>query len=300
MQSSYDNIKQGEKGALLSIVVYLLLSAFKLIFGYHAHSEALLADGLNNATDIVASIAVFAGLKISRKPPDSDHRYGHYRAETVASLIASFIMFAVGLQVLYQAIMKFREPEAASPDWVAAWVALFCAVIMYVVYRYNSGLARRIRSSALNAAAQDNRSDALVSIGAFAGILGAQFGLVWLDPLAALVVGFIICKTAWSIFREATHNLTDGFDAGQLEDIRQTVQRTPGVAAIIDLRARINGNNTLVDATIGVDERMSVAESHAITEEIERRILDRYEIEYVHIHIEPYKPASGERAAGRQ
>ncbi|GGA37655.1 cation diffusion facilitator family transporter [Paenibacillus physcomitrellae] len=298
MQNSYDNLKQGEKGALLSIAVYLLLSAFKLIFGYYSHSEALQADGLNNATDIVASIAVFAGLKISRKPPDSDHRYGHYRAETIASLIASFIMFVVGLQVLYQAFMKFREPEAVSPDMTAAWVALLCAVIMYGVYRYNSRLARRVRSSALNAAAQDNRSDALVSIGAFAGIMGSQFGMAWLDPLAALVVGFIICRTAWLIFRDATHNLTDGFDAEQLEDIRHTVQRTPGVAAIIDLKARVNGNNTLVDATIGVDERMSVAESHAITEEIERRILDRYEIEYVHIHIEPYK--LGERAAGRK
>ncbi|WP_420488808.1 cation diffusion facilitator family transporter [Paenibacillus caui] len=291
MQNSYDNIKQGEKGALLSIAVYILLSGLKLAIGYFTHSAALQADGLNNATDIVASLAVFAGLKISRKPPDREHRYGHYRAETVASLTASFIMFVVGLQVLYQAVMKFREPEALSPDMTAAWVALFCAAVMYGVYMYNARLANRIKSGALHAAAQDNRSDALVSIGAFIGIFGSQFGLPWLDPLAALVVGFIICKTAWVIFRDSTHALTDGFDASQLEQIRSTVQTTPGVAKIIDLRARVHGNNTLVDATIGVDEQMSVAESHAITEEIERRILERYEISYVHIHIEPYEYA---------
>lgn len=289
MQNSYDKIKQGEKGALLSIAVYLLLSALKLAIGYLTHSEALKADGLNNATDIVASIAVLAGLKISRKPPDRDHRYGHYRAETVAALISSFIMFVVGLQVLYQSIMKFRQPEAESPGLTAAWVALFCFVVMYAVYRYNSRLARRVNSGALQAAAQDNRSDAFVSIGAFVGIIGSQFGLPWLDPLAAIVVGLIICKTAYVIFRDSTHALTDGFDAAQLEDIRSTVQKTPGVATIIDLKARVTGNNTLVDATIGVDEQMSVAESHAITVEIERRILERYDISYVHIHIEPYK-----------
>lgn len=291
MQNSYDNIKQGEKGALLSIGVYLFLSALKLIIGYLTHSEALKADGLNNATDIVASLAVLIGLRISRKPPDGDHRYGHYRAETVAALISSFIMFVVGLQVLFQAVSKFREPETTTPGLSAAWIALFCAVVMYSVYMYNSRLARRIKSGALQAASQDNRSDAFVSIGAFVGIIGSQFGLPWLDPLAALAVGFIICKTAYIIFRDSTHALTDGFDAVQLEDIRSTVQTTPGVAKLIDLKARVNGNNTLVDATIGVDETMSVAESHAITEEIERRILDRYEISYVHIHIEPYEYA---------
>lgn len=138
------------------------------------------------------------------------------------------------------------------------------------------------------AAAQDNRSDAFVSIGAFIGILGSQFGLPWLDPLTAFIVGIIICKTAWVIFRESTHSLTDGFDDAELQSIKQTIRETPGVEKIIDIKARVHGNVTLVDATIAVDHQLNVTESHEITENIEKRILEVHNILHVLIHIEPY------------
>ncbi|GAA3406300.1 cation diffusion facilitator family transporter [Paenibacillus hodogayensis] len=289
MDNAYHNIKQGEKGAWLSISAYLFLSALKLFMGYRSGSEALLADGLNNFTDILASLAVLIGLKISRKPPDADHRYGHYRAETVAAMIASFIMFAVGLQVLFQAFMKFRAPVLESPDMLAAWTALFCAAVVYAVYSYNIRLARKINSHAIMAAAQDNRSDAIVSIGAFIGIIGSQFGWPWLDPLTAVAVGAIICRTAWTIFRDCSHSLTDGFDGDELQAIEQNIRETPGVESIIDIKARIHGNIKLVDVTIGVDQSLNVAESHDITEHIEKRMLELHQISHVHIHIEPFE-----------
>ncbi|MDF2671377.1 MAG: transporter [Paenibacillus sp.] len=289
MDQTYKEMKRGERGAWLSIIAYICLAALKLSIGHRTNSEALLADGLNNSSDIIASIAVLIGLRISQKPPDQDHRYGHFRAETVAALIASFIMIAVGLQVLYQAVMKFRLPTIETPDMAAAWTAVLCAAVMYMVYMYNVRLARRINSTAMMAAAQDNRSDAFVSIGAFIGIVGAQFGIPWLDPLTALVVGVIICKTAWDIFRDATHALTDGFDDTELQMIKHTIEDTEGVEKIIDLKARVHGNTTLVDATIGVDHQLNVSESHDITEEVERRIHEIHNIVHVHIHIEPFE-----------
>lgn len=280
-------INEADKGAVLSIAAYLFLSALKLIVGNLSGSEALTADGLNNTTDIAASLAVLIGLKISRKPPDSDHRYGHSRAETVAALIASLIMVAVGLQVMVEAIGKLRDGVTASPNWIAAWTALFAAAVIYAVYRYNIALARRLNSNALRAAAQDNRSDALVSIGAFVGIVGSRFGLPWLDPVAAIVVAVVICKTAWDIFRDATHSLTDGFDEGELSRIRTTIQETPGVLSVKDLKARIHGNSTLVDVTLEVSRELTVGESHDITEVVEKRLYDTHQIEHVHTHIEP-------------
>ena len=196
MDRMYEDIKKGEKGAWISIAAYLCLAALKLSIGYWTNSEALSADGLNNSTDIIASLAVLIGLRISRKPPDRDHRYGHFRAETVSALVASFIMFAVGLQVLYQAAASFGAQHETSQGSVAAWTALFSAAAIYMVYRYNARLAKQINSQAMMAAAQDNRSDALVSVGAFIGIFAAQWGLPWLDPLTALIVGVIICRTA--------------------------------------------------------------------------------------------------------
>lgn len=99
----YQQLKKGELGAWISIIAYMVLSLIKLLIGYSYNSEALRADGLNNSTDIVASIAILIGLRISQKPADKDHPYGHFRAETIASLIASFIMMVVGLQVLLDA-----------------------------------------------------------------------------------------------------------------------------------------------------------------------------------------------------
>ncbi|SFI41919.1 cation diffusion facilitator family transporter [Paenibacillus sp. UNC496MF] len=287
MESIYEDMKKGEKGAWVSIAAYLCLAALKLTIGLWTGSEALSADGLNNSTDIVASLAVLIGLRISRKPPDADHRYGHFRAETVSALVASFIMFAVGIQVLVQAAGSFREPNIASEGGIAAWTALFSAGAIYLVYLYNLRLAKRINSQALMAAAQDNRSDAFVSAGAFVGIIGAGWGVPWLDPLTAGIVGLIICRTAWCIFRDATHALTDGFDDGELQIMQQTIRSVPGVEKIIDIKARVHGNNKLVDVTIGVDRWLNVEQSHEITEQVERQMYELHQISHVHIHIEP-------------
>lgn len=284
---NYSDIKQSEKGAWLSLLAYILLSAVKLFIGSASGSQALLADGLNNSTDIIASVAILIGLKISRRPPDSNHGYGHFRAETVAALIASFIMIAVGFQVLYQGVNKFIQPVLETPDLVAAWTAAACAVVMIAVYMYNIRLARNLNSNAMYAVAQDNRSDALVSVGAFTGIIGSQFGLPWLDPLTATIVGLMICKTAWDIFRKASHDLTDGFDAVRLEEMKQTVAEIEGVESIKDIKARIHGNNVLVDTTVLVDSRLNVVQSHDITEEIEDQLKDRHKVSTVLVHIEP-------------
>lgn len=283
----YSEIRKGEKGAWISIAAYLILSVFKIVCGYVLFSSALLADGFNNLTDIVASVAVLIGLRISQKPPDSDHAYGHFRAETIAALVGSFIMAAVGLQVLVEAIRSIFEGGKKEPDALGVVVALISAVVMLGVYMYNRRLARAIHNKALMAAAKDNLSDAMVSIGAAVGIIGAQFGLLWLDTVAAILVGLLICWTAWGIFRDSTHNLTDGFDEYELSDLRSTIARTPGVEAIRDVKARVHGNHVLVDVVVEVNRELSVIESHRISDKIEERMKKVHNIMHVHVHVEP-------------
>jgi cation diffusion facilitator family transporter len=283
----YANLKQGERGVWVSIIAYVCCSLVKVGVALLAGSEALLADGLNNTTDVVASVAVLIGLRISRKPPDHDHPYGHFRAETISALVASFIMLAVGFEVLSRAIPSLFNPEVKAPDMLAGWTALATAAVMFGVYRYNRRLALSTHSQGLMAAAEDNRSDALVSVGTFAGVAGAQFQLHWLDPLTALAVGGIILKTAWSIFREAAHRLTDGFDRSELEALRSTVAQIPGVKDIKDIKARYLGSSVLVDVVIHVDPSLNVTESHTITEDIEERMRAAHNVNAVHIHIEP-------------
>lgn len=283
----YGDIKKGEKGAWVSIGAYLVLSSLKLAAGWAFSSEALLADGFNNVTDIVASVAVLIGLKISRRPPDANHPYGHLRAETIAALLASFIMATVGLQVGQAAVRNLWNGHYSEPDLAAGWIAIAAAAAMFVVYAYNARLAATIKSQALLAAAKDNRSDAFVSIGAAVGIFGAVLGWPWLDAVAAVVVAMLIMKTAWDIFWSATHDLTDGFDVQQLKTLRGVVERTEGVRGIKDIRARLHGSTVLVDVIVTVDPRLSLIESHGISDSVEQRLRRKHDILNVQVHVEP-------------
>jgi cation diffusion facilitator family transporter len=295
-QEKYNNLKLGEQGALISICAYIGLSALKLLVGYMADSEALKADGFNNATDIAASFAVLIGLRFSQRPPDQDHPYGHWKSEAVASLAASFIMLAVGVQVLVQAASAVFEGKSQSPDLISVWTGLFCAAVMYIVYRYNKHLAEKINSQAVMAAAKDNLSDAWVSIGTAAGIVGAQFHLPWLDPVTAVVVGLLICKTGWNIFRETAHSLTDGFDEEKLRAYKEAVLTIRGVKGVKDIRARKYGNNTAVDLVLLVKPNLGITDAHHISSEVEKKLIETYGVYTVHVHVEPNEQSAPTQA----
>jgi cation diffusion facilitator family transporter len=286
-EQGFLDLKRGERGAIISIIAYICLSVVKLTVGYIGNSEALKADGLNNVTDIVASVAVLIGLKLSQRPADDDHPYGHWKAETVASMVASFIMMAVGLKVAYDAIFSIFYAQKESPDVISAWTGLFCAVVMYFVYRYNKKLATEINSQSVMAAAKDNLSDAWVSVGTFIGIIGAQFGLPWLDPLAAVIVGFLICKTAWDIFKEASLYLTDGFDEKQIDIYKDTIHQCNGVKGVKEIKARNYGNNIVVDVVILVNSTLDVKKAHDIATKVEEELIRTHKVYDVHVHVEP-------------
>ncbi|RAL25854.1 cation diffusion facilitator family transporter [Thermoflavimicrobium daqui] len=285
MESNFKNLN--EKAAWLSIGTYIFLSAGKLTVGYLTHSKALTADGLNNTTDIFASIAVLIGLKFSKKPADHDHPYGHRRAESIAALIASFIMMSVAIEVCIGAGKAIFYQQTEKPDWIATWISIICAFIMFIVYRTNLQIARKTNSQAVKAAAKDNLADALVSVGAAIGIAGSQFQLPWLDPATAFLVGGIIAKTAWDIFCEATHLLTDGIEHNLLTKLSKVIAEVHGVRKIKRIKGRLHGAEIWLDVDITVDPQLNVIDSHQITEEIEKELQSRYEMVHVQIHVEP-------------
>lgn len=283
----YQKLKLGERGAIISIIAYLVLSIIKLIVGYISDSSALRADGLNNATDIVASIAVLIGLKLAQRPPDHNHGYGHWKSETIASMIASFIMFAVGVQVLVDGVGSLFEGRNETPDMLAGYVGLGSAIIMYGVYRYNKRLAQKIDSKAVMAAAKDNISDAWVSIGAAIGIFGSQLNMPWLDTLTAIIVGVLICATAWGIFRQSSHELSDGFDEKKLALYHQVIKEAAGVEGIKEIKGRNYGNNEVLDVVILVNPDLDIKEAHDIATYVEKLLMDEHGVFSVHVHVEP-------------
>ena len=287
VNNRYEQLKKAELGAIISIVAYILISILKLTVADLAHSEALRADGLNNFTDILASIAVLIGLRISRKPADAEHRYGHWKAENVASLVTSFIMLLVGLEVLYSSVQSVIQHKTESPDMTAAIVGIFSAIVMYAVYFFNKRLSEEVQSSGLLAAAKDNRSDAWTSIGTAVAVFGASFNLGWLDSAAAIVVALLILKTAIDIFRDSVFSLSDGFDETQLTRYTRAIEQLPEIRAVKSIKGRSYGANIYLDVTVTMNPQLTVKESHDIADQIEELLQEEFQIFETDVHIEP-------------
>jgi cation diffusion facilitator family transporter len=283
----YINLKIGERGAIISIITYICLSFIKLVIGYTSHSEALKADGLNNTTDIIASIAVLIGLRLARRPPDEDHGYGHWKSETIASMIASLIMIAVGMKVLADATTSIFVSKEEFPDIIAAYVDVFSAIVMYFVYLYNKKLAIKINSKSVMAAAKDTISDAWVSLGTAIGIFGSQLNMPWLDPLTAIIVGILIIKTGWTIFRQASHELSDGFDVNKIQLYYNVIKNINGVKGIKEIKGRNYGNNEVLDIVLLVDSTLDINQAHDIATQVEKVMIRDYGVYEVHVHVEP-------------
>ncbi|MBI5975778.1 cation diffusion facilitator family transporter [Staphylococcus canis] len=287
MQLHY-KISQAKKGATISIVTYTVLTLLKVFYGWVSNSRGLMADGINNATDVISSVAILIALQISMKPVDNNHPYGHYRSEFIASLIASFIMFAVSVQVIITGIQHFYRGDFHSPSMSSVIVGLISSLIMFIVFLYNRRLARKVKSSALKAASYDNLSDALVSVGTVIGVIGVYIGIPMLDTIAAIIIGLLIMKTSIDIFKETAVTLTDGYDEDELDYIKQILQNIDSIKEIRDIKARSHGVLSFIDVTIAVDPNLNVIESHEISDNIETALQDHLgEVETI-VHIEPY------------
>ena len=284
-------LKQAERGAILSIITYILLSSSKLIVGKLFFSQALFADGLNNFTDVLSSILVFIGLKISQKPADKNHPYGHWKFETLASLMTSFLMCIIGLEVIRDAWGHFTSSIEEQPSLITAIIGGISALLMFGVYRYNHSLAIKIHSLGLKAAAKDNLSDALTSLSTSIAILAAKLSFSWLDTGMAIIVGMMILKTAFDIFKESSFQLTDGFEPEEIKAYKPIILAHPEIKTIEEMKARRYGSNIYLDLTVCMDPNLTVWRSHEITEEIELELEEQFGITFVDIHVEPDKKA---------
>lgn len=287
MNNPSKNLKLAEQGALLAIVTYILLSTAKLIAGSMLHSSSLTADGFNNISDIVANIAVLIGLRMARKPADIDHKFGHWKIEDLASLITSLIMFFVGLDVLFETVQKIISKQVTAIDPLGAIVGFISAIIMTGVYLFNKKLAKRANSKALEAAAKDNLSDAITSLGTSIAIIASALNYPLVDQLVAIIITFFILKTAYDIFMESSFSLSDGFDESLLQDYKQAILEIPKITQVKSQRGRTYGSNIYLDIILEMNPDLSVYESHEIADQVEEMLMERFGIFDIDIHIEP-------------
>ena len=287
MNQTVSNLKCAERGALLSIGTYIVLSIIKLTAGQVFHSDALRADAFNNISDIIGNVAVLVGLKMAQKPADTDHKFGHWKMEDLASLMTSFIMFVVGFQVLYDTLQKIISNSPVEVNITGAIVGVFSALVMLAVYFYNNRLAKRVHSKALEAAAKDNLSDAVTSIGTSIAIFAAAFNFPIVDKIAAIIITFFILKTAYDIFMESFFTLSDGFDENLLKKYEEDILKLPKIVSVKSQRGRTYGANIYLDIVLEMNPDLSVYESHEITEQVEQLLTLKHGVFDVDIHVEP-------------
>ena len=283
----------------VSVFVNLGMATAQIAIGVLARSQALIADGLHSLSDLVSDAVVLVASHQSRKDADDDHPYGHQRFETGASLVLGLILLAVGLLMVTAAIAKLQQPPVQSGVHpIALVMALVALVSKELLFRYMLRVAKQVKSSLLVANAWHARSDAASSLVVSIGILGSLFGYPILDPIAALIVGFMVAKMGWSFGWNALHDLMDrSADADEVIAIRQTITSTPGVISVHDVRARRMGDMIVADAHIEVAADITVEAGHDIAVEARRRVMQRHRVLNLMTHVDPSERPDRDHAA---
>lgn len=280
------------KVSIVSIFVNVALTIFKLLAGVIGKSGAMISDAVHSASDIFSTVIVIIGVKLSAKDSDEEHPYGHERMESVAAIILAAILALTAVGIGESGITKIISGDYGGlsvPGAVALIAAIVSMVVKEAMYWYTKINAKKINSGALMADAWHHRSDALSSVGAFAGILGARLGFPVLDPIASVVICLFIAKTAISIFKDAIDKMVDkSCDKETEERISEAALRQEGVIGIYSLKTRMFGNRIYVDIEITADKDESLEEAHKIADKVHDEIEKEFsEVKHIMVHVNP-------------
>lgn len=285
--------KEALKVSKITIIINFVLSIIKLIAGIIAHSSAMISDAIHSASDVVSTVIVIIGVKISSRASDKTHPYGHERFECVASIILSTILIITGVGIGISGLEKIISGEYKDfviPGVIALVAAVISIIVKEAMYWYTRGVAKKINSGALMADAWHHRSDSLSSIGSFIGILGARLGYLILDSIASIVIAIFIIKAGAEIFIETIRKMTDeACDEKTVNKIYEVINKQTGVMRIDDVKTRKFGNKIYVDVEISADGEKTLTETHEIAEMIHKSIEEEIEfVKHCMVHVNPY------------
>ncbi len=290
--------KEIYKVTLVGSAVNVLLTMFKFVAGIVGHSAAMTADAVHSLSDLLTDAIVLVFVRISGKPEDQGHDYGHGKYETLASTIVGFLLAIVAVGIGYRAAVAilfwYKGGTIPAPGMLALWAALVSVVLKEAVYQYTFRRGRSLNSTAVEANAWHHRSDALSSLGTLLGIGGAiLLGDRWtvLDPMAGLVVSFFILRVAWMLLKRGVDELMEASLPEEVEkEIVDIVTSFPDVCDPHNLRTRCIGNHYAIELHIRMDGSIPLATAHERTYEIEQALKERFgEKTHITLHVEPVK-----------
>ena len=273
-----ENVNTAIRVSTITLIINLILSLLKFVAGYIGKSSAMLSDAVHSASDVLSTIVVMVGIKISEKRPDKEHPYGHERMECVASIILAAALAVTGAGIGYSGINKIYSGQyntLSVPGRIALTAAVLSIVIKEWMYWFTRG------------AAKHTNSDALSSVGSLIGILGARLGYAILDPIASVVICGCILKAALDIFRESINKMVDHSCDNTTETrIRELVLQQQGVEGIDDLKTRMFGTKMYVDIEILADGSLVLYDAHRIAEEVHQAIENSFpQCKHCMVHV---------------
>jgi len=286
--------------AILGAVVNLLLAIVKLLVGLLAHSSALIADGFHSLSDLISDGMVYLAAKHSAKAADQDHPYGHARIETALTVGLGLLLWMVAAAIIYDGVNRMLHPQLLLvPGPAAVAVAILSIAANEWLYHYTMLVARKVRSELLKANAWHHRTDSISSLIVVVGLVGAQFGLDYLDAVASVLVAVMIILVGWQLVWRGLGELVDkGLAPERLATIRSIISGVAGVEDMHLLRTRQMGGDALVDVHIQVQPHLSVSEGHQISEFVRQMLLSNVdEVTDVTVHIDPEDDAIADLTA---
>ncbi|MEW9702412.1 cation diffusion facilitator family transporter [Paenibacillus sp. SI8] len=280
----------------ISLASNIVLTAIKIVVGLVFQSQVLIADGIHNAGDVIASATAYSAMRVSSKPADVDHPYGHGKAEVLGAFIVAIILGGAAIYMGYHSIHALFEPSA--PAHIIAFAAAAISLIWkQILYVYTMRIGRKMNSKGLMATAYDHLADVYASIAASVGIglalIGEHFAIRFLaygDPVAGIIVSFLVLKLAWEMGRESFDILMErSVGTGQIAEYAALIRSVPEVKRIDRLRAREHGHYILVDARLGVSGTLTIQEGHDISRLIKQKIKEAHsDVDEVLVHLNPW------------
>lgn len=289
-ENSSERFRETVRVTLIGSVVDLALGVLKIVVGFSAHSQALIADGLHSLSDLVTDAFVIYAAKHAHREADEDHPYGHGRIETVATVGLGIALIAVAIGLTVDAVDRLFQPATLwKPGIEAIYIATLSIVLKEAIYHYSMVIARKFKSDMLKANAWHSRSDAISSAIVVVGVAGAIAGLDYLDAIAAIGVAAMIGKIGWDLGWQSLRELVDtGLETERVALIEKTILGVTGVQALHMLRSRRLGGEAYIDVHIQVPPRLSVSEGHQISEAVRQELIGKIdEVSDVTVHIDP-------------
>lgn len=304
MQANFNVMKEKDREksiyrvTLAGSAVNVVLLVFKFVAGFLGGSAAMIADAVHSLSDFITDVIVLLFVKLSAKPEDSDHDYGHGKYETLATSLIGLALMFVGIMILYNGVCSIALAIMGNPLPQPGMIALAAALVSIALkewaYRFTVKVGRKCESQAVIANAWHHRSDALSSIGTAVGIGGAiLLGEKWavLDPIAAVVVSVFIIRTAWQLTKQSAGELLEqSLPADMEREIVDIVAREPMTSEVHHLRTRRIGSHIAIEMHLRMPGDISLYESHQHATNIEQKLRKRFGAStHIGLHVEPLK-----------